>query len=58
MFEWYQQELLKLNRNLQLFYVKKQAQVVEKLDNAVHWINAYLVVNAIGSLPLDSGLFG
>ena len=32
--------------------------VVEKLDNASFWINVYRVVNTIGSLPLDSDLFG
>ena len=41
-----------------MFYVEKQAPVVEKFDNASHWINVYPVVNTIGSLPLDSDLFG
>ena len=37
-----------------MLYVEKQAPVVEKLENASHWINVYPVVNIIGSLPLDS----
>ena len=38
-----------------------QAPVVQKVDNAVHWINHYLLDSAIGfamTYPLDSDLSG
>ena len=51
--------------DVRCLYSKDQASVVQKVNNAIHWINRYPVDNAIGFpstirwiviYPVDSGI--